>query len=172
MTAPIQGDPQHPTLGQSQPCFKEPSAYIATAEFSPNGKWIAYGSPEAGEIELFVRAFPDNGGKWQVSTDGAWLPAWSRDGNSLFYVNASDRLMTVDVNTSSNSFQFGVPRPWTGLQEQQSLGFIPGFWPGPKPNQMVIIRDTINGTQAPAQVTVGLNFFDEVRRRLRSFDAK
>src|SRR5262249_48994516 len=35
-------------------------------QFSPDGKWVAYVSNETGRQEVFVRTFPDAGGKWQV----------------------------------------------------------------------------------------------------------
>ena len=38
------------------------------AALSPDGRWMAYQSNEAGEFEVYVRPFPDvNGGRWQVS---------------------------------------------------------------------------------------------------------
>src|SRR5262249_37571212 len=40
------------------------------AQFSPDGHWIAYQSNESGRAEIYVQAFPSNGSKLQVSTDG------------------------------------------------------------------------------------------------------
>ena len=34
---------------------------------SPDGRWLAYISDETGTTEVYVQAFPGNGGKWQVS---------------------------------------------------------------------------------------------------------
>ena len=41
--------------------------------FSPDGRWIAYDSNETGRLEIYVRAFPASGGKWQVSDGGGAL---------------------------------------------------------------------------------------------------
>ena len=37
---------------------------------SPDGRWIAYHSDEAGRMELFVQSFPVPGAKYQVSSGG------------------------------------------------------------------------------------------------------
>jgi len=90
--------------------------------FSPDGRWIAYTSFESGKYEVYVRAFPDTGGKWQISVGGGSDPLWSRDGTEMFYDNGK-RLMTVPVRTSPQ-FEAGTPellfeapiRADTGLQ--------------------------------------------------------
>jgi hypothetical protein len=41
-----------------------------------------------------------NGGKWQVSATGGVEPAWSRDGRELFYIDASEALVSVPVQTT------------------------------------------------------------------------
>jgi len=41
------------------------------AKLSPNGQWLAYVSDESKRNEVYVRTFPNPGGKWQVSTNGA-----------------------------------------------------------------------------------------------------
>src|SRR5207249_5041905 len=59
----------------------------AHAKFSPDGKWVAYGSDEIGRTEIYVRRFPNAGaGKWQVSTGGGDQPYWRADGKELFYL--------------------------------------------------------------------------------------
>jgi Tol biopolymer transport system component len=53
--------------------------------FSPDGRWLSYGSNELGTYQVYVRAFPDKGGRWQISTAGGEYPFWSRNGRELFY---------------------------------------------------------------------------------------
>jgi Tol biopolymer transport system component len=48
--------------------------------FSPNGKWVAYGSNETGHEEVFVKPFPGPGTALRASTGGGRLPYWRRDG--------------------------------------------------------------------------------------------
>ena len=53
--------------------------------FSPDGRWMAYDSNESGAYQVYVRAFPDKGGKWQISNSGGIYPVWSRNGRELFF---------------------------------------------------------------------------------------
>jgi Tol biopolymer transport system component len=76
--------------------------------FSPDGKWMAYVSNESGKNEIYVRTFPDTGGKWQISTSGGEDPLWSRDGAEIFY-DSGTKLMTVPVKTSP-AFEAGTPQ--------------------------------------------------------------
>jgi Tol biopolymer transport system component len=70
---------------------------------------MAYSSDELGQMEVYVRPFPDiNSGKWQVSTRGGSWPRWSPDGRELFYRN-SDAMMAVSVETDP-TFKAGVPK--------------------------------------------------------------
>jgi eukaryotic-like serine/threonine-protein kinase len=68
------------------------------AAFSPNGKLVAYVSNESGLNEMYVRAFPDAGGKVQISVGGGEEPAWSKSGRTLYY-RTGRRMMAVDVTT-------------------------------------------------------------------------
>ena len=63
---------------------------------SPDGHWIAYRSTESGQSEIFVRPFPNGGGRVQVSTDGGIHPVWSRDGRYLYYRSPTE-VMSVRV---------------------------------------------------------------------------
>ena len=42
---------------------------------SPDGRWLAYASNEAGRAEIYVRPFPSGSGRWQVSDNGGGVPA-------------------------------------------------------------------------------------------------
>jgi Tol biopolymer transport system component len=79
------------------------------AQFSPNGKWVAYASNETGRFEVYVTSFPDPHSKWQVSSAGGEQPHWRKDGKELFYIAAGGELMAVPVN-SSNTFDFSAPQ--------------------------------------------------------------
>ena len=69
------------------------------AQFSPDGKWLAYVSDESGMPQIYVRSFPALTGKRQVSADGGTQPRWRRDGTELFYLAADRQLVAVAVTT-------------------------------------------------------------------------
>jgi serine/threonine-protein kinase len=79
------------------------------AEISPDGRWIAYESNDAGQFEVFVRPFPNvDAGRWQISTSGGTEPLWSRTGQELFYQAPSGSLMAVHVDRGT-SWNAGTP---------------------------------------------------------------
>ena len=63
---------------------------------SPDDRWLAYVSDETGRDEVYVRPFPERGGRWVISAAGGGEPRWSHDGKELFYRNA-DTLFAVSV---------------------------------------------------------------------------
>jgi Tol biopolymer transport system component/tRNA A-37 threonylcarbamoyl transferase component Bud32 len=79
--------------------------------FSPDGRWIAYSSPGAGESNVFVR--PVNGdGKWQVSVSGGGYARWPRPGGEIFYIAIAspDRpVMAVPVAAGA-TLRLGPPQ--------------------------------------------------------------
>ena len=75
---------------------------------SPDGRFIAYVSDEAGNYDVYVKRFPSGEGKWQVSSGGGMWPRWGRSGKRLYYVNGDD-LLEVDVATNPD-LRLGTPR--------------------------------------------------------------
>lgn len=80
-------------------------------QLSPDSRWIAYASDEAGRYDIFVRPFPPGDGregKWLVSSAGGLQPRWRSDGKELYYLELDQRLMAVDVQTGA-AFQSLTP---------------------------------------------------------------
>jgi Tol biopolymer transport system component len=106
---------------------KKPAAFVAmpaaeiTPAFSPDGRWIAYASDESGRQEVYVQPFPASGGKWQISTSGGNQPLWSRDGKELFYVSPDNKLMAVNVKTSTG-FEAGAPQALFEMRLRSVVG--------------------------------------------------
>ena len=80
------------------------------ANFSPDGRWVAYTSTESGRPEVYVQPFPATGAKWQVSVNGGEQARWRRDGRELFYLAPDRRLMAVEVRVPG-AFDENPPRP-------------------------------------------------------------
>ena len=47
--------------------------------------------------------------RWQISTAGGTRPTWARSGRELFYLDASNTLTAVPVQTSGSTFSAGLP---------------------------------------------------------------
>jgi len=86
--------------------------------FSADGKWVAYTSNESGTAQVYVRSFPDSGGKWQISTNGGAQPQWRHDGKELFWLSSDRKLMAVDVKSNGSTFDVGVPKALFELRIQ------------------------------------------------------
>ena len=85
--------------GETVPLVATP-ANEASAEFSPDGGYIAYASDESGRTEVYVRPFPDvDSDRWQVSSGGGQSPLFSRDGRELFFAVAGS-LKRVVIETA------------------------------------------------------------------------
>jgi Tol biopolymer transport system component len=81
---------------------------VRNAQFSPDGRWMAYASNETGSMEIYVSPFPSGTGKWQVSSAGGQEPKWRQDGKELFYVSPEGKMMAATVKTGA-SFEAGSP---------------------------------------------------------------
>jgi Tol biopolymer transport system component len=80
------------------------------AEFSPDGKWLAYQSDESGRPEIYIDRFPERGERFRVSSEGGFAPSWSADGREIFFVSAADELVAVPVDLESGGRPVGEPQ--------------------------------------------------------------
>jgi Tol biopolymer transport system component len=92
---------------------RKPFPYLQTpydeaeAQFSPDGRWMAYASNESGQAQVYVQTIPAGGSKFQVSNTGGFQPRWRRDGKELFYISGDRKLMAVPVKIG-NTFEAGA----------------------------------------------------------------
>ena len=77
--------------------------------FSPDGRYLAFTSSEAGLPAAYVMPFPGPGERTRVSPEGAHSVRWSRDGGELLYVTRDQNMMSTPVRTSP-SLQLGAPK--------------------------------------------------------------
>jgi Tol biopolymer transport system component/predicted Ser/Thr protein kinase len=88
--------------------FLKANASLNNAQFSPDGKWVAYSSNESGRWEVYVTSFPDARGKWQVSTNGGEQPRWRSNGKEIYFLSPDAKLMAASVDTETG-FESGTP---------------------------------------------------------------
>jgi eukaryotic-like serine/threonine-protein kinase len=92
------------------------SAYLSSPAnerepvISPDGKWMAYQSDESGQFQVYVQTIPAGSGKFQISTSGGTIPAWSHDGTELYYLASDQKLTAVPVKINGASFEPGTPQ--------------------------------------------------------------
>lgn len=83
--------------GKARP-FLETSFDEEPGELSPDGRWLAYTSDEAGARNVYLRPFPGPGATIRVSTSGGTKPRWRRDGRELFYLAPDYSMMSVAIS--------------------------------------------------------------------------
>jgi serine/threonine-protein kinase len=165
-TAPLEGDPLHPRLGRLEP-FVATRAVEINPMFSHDGRWIAYASQESGRFEVYVRPFPGPGGRWQISTAGGDEPHWSRGSREIVFQAPDRTFMAVQYTVQGDTFTAGRPRVWSQTRPMSlSTNLNWDLALDGKRAAILFPRDAEGAEKPITQVTMLLNFFDEVRRRV------
>jgi predicted Ser/Thr protein kinase len=136
-----------------------------TPRFSPDGRWIAYTSGESGRVEIYVRPYPGPGGKYQISTEGGAEPVWNPKGRELFY-RSGNKMMAVDV-TIQPAFSAGKPSVLFEGAYVRTPRSLPNYDVSPDGQRFLMLEGSEQG-QAPTQINVVLNWFEELKRRVPS----
>lgn len=103
-----------PMNGERKPkLFLSASPFpIIAARFSPDGKWVAYLSPESGGFEAYVTSFPEGNGKWQISSDGAVALRWFPNGQALLYERGDGIIVKVPFAAHGKDAEIGAAQPY------------------------------------------------------------
>lgn len=138
--------------------FNEPVGVV-----SPDGRSLAYVSNETGIFEIYVRSFPNPGGKWQISIDGGRQPVWARNGKEIFYRNG-DKMMAVSIETEP-AFRAGRPVAlFEGKFHLPEVAFAQ-YDVTPDGERFIMIRDLESW---PTQIQIVQNWFEELKQRVPS----
>ena len=77
-------------------------AYVQ-ATVSPDGRWLAYTSPENGRTDVYIESFPTPGRRALLSPSGGVQPRWRRDQTELYYVSLEGDLLAVPVDLGAGA---------------------------------------------------------------------
>jgi serine/threonine protein kinase len=132
------------------------------AQFSPDGRWLAYSSVESGKDEVYVVPFDapevlnsDQGavtnpsGKWLISGGGGSYAKWRGDGKEIFYLTAgsqSSQMMTVEVDGKGDRFAAKKPRFLFNAQLPPDFA---SFDVTPDGKRFVVTTQKVSNTNAP-----------------------
>ena len=101
-TVPLESDSAGFRAGKPE-VFLQTPADERSPSVSPDGRWMAYSSNESGTFQVYVRAFPDKGGKWQISNSDGVYPEWSRNGHELFFETFDNHVMVAAYAVKGDS---------------------------------------------------------------------
>ena len=149
--------------------FLKTSADERHPAFSSDGRWLAYTSSESGRYEVYVRAFPDKGGKWQISNAGGAYPIWSSNGRELFFRSEDNRIMVATYAAKTDSFVPNRPRVWSDIR-LANFGAIGvsnyDVAPDGKHIAALIPVESPEAQQTQSHVIFLENFSDELQRKV------
>jgi hypothetical protein len=137
------------------------SADEREAQFSPDGKWIAYQSDETTRFEVYVQAFPGPGGKAQISVNGGAQVRWRNDGKELFFIDPAGTLMAASIRLDEGrlAVERGTPTPLfpTRIAGGQLPTTFKQQYDVSKDGQRFLVN-TLPGGDTPAPITLVLNW--------------
>lgn len=121
---------------------------------SPDGRYLAYSTPESGGQQVWVMPLQADGRRLRVSSDYGREPAWSADGQSLYYHGLNRTLMRVNVRRGGASPEFDAPRglftiPFRGFDVRSHFAVLAD-------GARVLVNAPLD-QQEPASATVVLN---------------
>jgi Tol biopolymer transport system component len=132
---------------------------------SPDAKWLAYASEEGGSRSVWVVPFPDpRGAKWQISTEEAFEPLWSRDGREIFYVTLDNELVAVPVSTARGGFTAGKPQVLMRLDAYRRHLSHRAYDVTPDNQHFLMIRE---GAPLAGDLVIVDNWFSDLATRLQ-----
>ena len=127
---------------------------------SPDGQWLAYVSNESGRYEVYVRSMMGQGGRVQVSTNGAVEPLWSPTGRELFY-RAERKIIAARVTWSDGAARVQRDALFDDIYVSNGSAHVT-YSVMPDGNHFVFLQSA--GGEPKTIVT--LNWFEDVRRRM------
>ena len=137
----------------------------STPVFSPDGRWLAYLSNDNGTTNVYVRPFPGPGGKWQISTEVADDPMWSRTRQQLFFASTPGlRLMVAGYSVNGQSCVADKPTLVSDARfatrsraPSRDIAIHPD-------GQQFAVAPAVDTPNRVDKAVFVFNFFDELRR--------
>jgi Tol biopolymer transport system component len=129
-------------------------------QLSPDGHWIAYGSNESGQTEVYVTSFPGATGKWRVSTAGGSWPRWRRDGKEIFFLSLDNaKLMAAEVDSRGTQFSVGTEHALFAARWRPGARYSYDVAPDGR-----ILGATLIEPPTPAPATLVVNWLTELKK--------
>ncbi len=97
------------TEGEEPRRFMTPGFRVDEPQISPDGKWLAYVSPESEQEEVYLEPFGRAGDRIRVSLNGGGQPKWRGDSRELFFVTRESLFMVVAIGGDASRPEVGLP---------------------------------------------------------------
>jgi serine/threonine-protein kinase len=142
------------------------------ADLSPDGRWIVYEADDSGQVEVYVRPFPNvEDGRWIVSAGGGHRPVWARTGREIFYRSNEGAMMSASIGEQPHLTIGTATKLFDG---PDYLGQRPGFAGGNPGRHYDVAADgerfvMVKEAPRPAEsgrVVLIENWFEELKARV------
>jgi Tol biopolymer transport system component/predicted Ser/Thr protein kinase len=153
-----------PTSGDQKPVQITNTPFLEdAATFSPDGRWIAYSSSEAGAglVQVYVDPFPPNGDHSQVSRQGGGQPVWSRSSHEIFFVSPDSTIMSASYTTTPR-FQADAPQPLFSSRTSTGVTGRSGYAVTRDGKRFLVVARPLQSTTTP--FTVVTNWLAAVQK--------
>ncbi len=154
-------EPRWPLSGSYEQCC---------VALSPDGRFMAYGSDDSGQMDVYVRRYPGpEGERHVISSGGGMQPRWSRDGRELYYRRFGDRpkLMVVPVETRG-LFSAAAPRPlFDDVYSERTRTFARAAYDVMPDGRFVFVEEP-PATPAPSRLVLIPDWKRELEAKLRA----
>ncbi len=135
-------------------------------QFSPDGKWIANISNELGRNNVYISPYPATKVKWLISEEeeGGAQPVWSSGGKELFY-RSGNKMMVASIQTGDQTLNASKPKVLFEGSDLSIHSSPSGFqFDDVSPDGRFLMLKEEGVKAEPAQITVILNWFEELKR--------
>jgi hypothetical protein len=136
------------------------SSHEYAGNISPDGRYFAYVSSGPDGLDVYVRPYPGANPFVRISPAGGAVPVWARTGHELFYLDRSNTLMAVPVDTSGPQFKSGHAakvfdmKYWSNLYSYDVA----------KDGRFLMMKETTDSELNRARIVVVLNWHEELKR--------
>jgi hypothetical protein len=155
-----------PVDGKGQPRLLIKSAVKPMV--SPDGRWIAYGSLETGQAQVYLQSFPALGERRVASVGVGHSASWSRDGRTLFYLRGGPPNAIMRVSFQANQagrVDIGTPEVLAPFRYDSRLRSYRAYEVlADGKRVLVIAREGTGDTSSVRDIHVVLNWFEELKR--------
>ncbi len=140
--------------------FMSSANALMHANFSPDGRLVAYTSNETGTYQVYCQTFPLSNRKWLVSTHGGYEPRWRGDSREIYYLSEGRELMAVTVGPDPS---FGVPKALFPTEVPRDVMDVRTHYVPARDGQRFLVNTQIDD-RAPDPITVVLNWTAGLKR--------
>jgi Tol biopolymer transport system component len=138
-------------------------ADLRAIQVSPDGTLAVYESGESGIREVYIRSFPEPGQQTLVSEGVGIAPAWSPDGNTIYYVRPDEGVSTIMAARMRRN-----PVPTVVAREEVVSGPYVGLALHPDGDRWIVARgaSVSDDGEVSTRLILVQNFFEVLRERV------